>query len=776
MLKRKNKAPAYVKPVRLPRSVQQTIPIRRVYGNAIWQLCTGEYSKSWSFSDINYAVASTEDQTAILDSWGRVLNSLAADSRLKITLANRMLNQDSLSGSLFLKKCEDGLDKYRAELNRVLLHKAKGSNGIIREKYLTLSAKRKNIEEAEMFFQRAGKGLSLGMQRLSSAIHPLEHTERFRVLHDFFRPGHRMSRADIYSLMQSGRHFADVFCPLAMRFYPDHIETDQGYARVLFIEEYASMLSDELVHDLMELPRQMMLSIDVTPMHTHATVKMLEMLDMRVGADITRWQQRQNNNNNFSAEIPYEFKQMREMVECYRDETTQNDQRVMMTTTTIVHMADSLEQLNADTEALRATAGGYGCELSVLKYQQDIGLDTALPYGLRSVTQQRTLLTKSASILTPFSAQDIQQTGGICYGNNAVSGNMILANRANLLNGNGIRLGVPGAGKSMSAKLEIAQVLLSTNDDILILDPENEFTPMVGAFGGTMIDISASSAVRINALDMEKGYADDESKNPLADKSEFIISLFEQIMDNEVNAKHRSIVDRCLQYLYEDYIAGGYQGKMPTLTDLYNILREQEEDQAQELALSAELFITGSLGIFAQGTNVQQENRLTSYNILDLGEQLMPLGMLVIMESIYNRVLQNWRSGRRTWVFVDEFSIFFRYEFATSYFLKMWKRLRKRNAYMTGITQNVGEMLESKDARWLFANSEFIIMLSQSASDRAALAKLLNISDAQLSYVENAEPGCGLMKYGSAFIPFDNDFPKDTELYRLMTTKPGEWK
>ena len=215
---------------------------------------------------------------------------------------------------------------------------------------------------------------------------------------------------------------------------------------------------------------------------------------------------------------------------------------------------------------------------------------------------------------------------------------------------------------------------------------------------------------------------------------------------------------------------------MPTLTDLHKILREQEEDEAQELALSAELFITGSLGIFAQETNVQQENRLTSYNILDLGEQLMPLGMLVIMESIYNRVLQNWRSGRRTWVFVDEFSIFFRYEFATSYFLKMWKRLRKRNAYMTGITQNVGEMLESKDARWLFANSEFIIMLSQSASDRAALAKLLNISDAQLSYVENAEPGCGLMKYGSAFIPFDNDFPKDTELYRLMTTKPGEWK
>ena len=439
------------------------------------------------------------------------------------------------------------------------------------------------------------------------------------------------------------------------------------------------------------------------------------------------------------------------------------------------HVADTLEQLDADTETLKTTASGYGCGLAALKWQQDIGLDTVLPYGLRRVVQQRTLLTKSASILTPFSAQEIQQTGGICYGNNAVSGNMILANRALLKNGNCIRLGVPGAGKSMSAKWEIGQVLLSTNDDVLILDPENEFTPMVGAFGGTMIDVSGSSAVRINAMDMEKGYADND-KNPLADKSEFIMSLFEQIMGDDVNARHRSIIDRCIKDLYAGYIAGGYHGKSPTLTDLYNMLREQDEDEARELALSAELFITGSLGIFSQETNVKQDNRLTSYNILDLGEQLMPLGMLVILESVYNRVLQNWRAGKRTWVFVDEFSIFFRYPFATSYFLRMWKRLRKRNAYMTGITQNVGEMLRSKDARWLFANSEFIIMLSQSASDRADLADLLHISDTQLSYVENADPGCGLMKFGSAFIPFQNDIPKHTELYRLMTTKAGEWE
>lgn len=779
MLKRKKqtKAKLPTRPVRLPRSIQQTIPLQKVYSDAIWQVGANEYSKTWSFTDINYAVASHEDQCAILDSWGRVLNSLAADCRLKISLVNRPFSQDAFSGTILCKKEDDKLNKYRAEMNRVIMEKAKGSKGIVQEKYLTLTTKRKNIEDARTFFSRAGKGLSMGMQRLSSNIRPLKNTDRFRIIHDFFRPHHRMKNADVVELMQSGIHFADVFCPMALKYNKNYIETENGFARILFIEDYPSRLTDELIKDLMELPRQMILSIDMEPVNTQEAHKMLNGLSMKVESDITRWQQRQNNNNNFSAEIPYEYKQMREVVGNYMDDITLNDQRIINTTVTIIHMADTLEQLNADTESLQETASGAGCDLATLSWQQDIGLDTVLPYGLRRVVQQRTLVTATASMLTPFSAQEIQQSGGICYGNNAVSGNLILANRALLLNGNGILSGVPGAGKSMSAKQEITQIILSTNDDVLIIDPENEFTPMVGEFDGIMIDVSGSSSVRINAMDMEEGYTDNE-KNPmnaLADKSEFVMSLFEQIMGSNVNAKHNSIIDRCIQYLYKPYIAGGYIGKSPTLMDLYHQLLKQNEEEAKELALSAELFITGSLGIFSQHTNVEQNNRLTSYNILDLGEQLLPLGMLVILDSVYNRVLRNWRVGKRTWVFVDEFSIFFRYPFATSYFLRMWKRLRKRNAYMTGITQNVGEMLLSKDARWLFANSEFIVMLSQSASDRADLAELLHISDTQLSYVENADPGCGLMKFGSAFIPFVNDFPKDTELYGLMTTKPGEW-
>lgn len=760
--------------VRLPRGVQTTIPIKRIYSDAIWQVGQNEYAKSWYVSDINYAVADEQDKLSILEGYGRVLNGLSADSRLKVTIVNRDFDPHALGGQILMRRQNDTLDDYRAEFNRILMDKAKGSNGIIQEKLFTLSVtSAKSIEDARSFFERTSKGISINLQRLSANLSPLSNHDRFRLLHDFFRPHHKMSKSDLTQLMQSGTNFKDIFCPLALRYRKDYIEMPDTFARVLFMEEFATRLSDQTILKLLELPRQMMVSIDIKPVNTQQALKHINKVSMSVESDINRWQQRQNNNNNFSAEVPYEFQETREVVRDYMDAITKNDQHMLRVTVTVVHMADTLAQLDADTKTLQATASENGCTLTPLVWQQDTGLDTALPYGLCRIQNERTLLTDSTSILTPFSAQEIQQPGGICYGNNAVSGNLILANRCTLLNGNGIRLGVSGAGKSMSAKQEIASLVLSTQDDILILDPEGEFGILVQEFGGNAIDISGSSSVRINALDMEKGYADAQ-KNPLPDKSEFVTSLFEQMMKKDINAKHRSLIDRCLQNIYMPYIEGGYQGNPPTLDDLYHNIQMQPEDEARDLALSAELFITGTLNIFAGQTNIDQNNRLTSYNILDLGEQLMPLGMLVILESIYNRVIQNWQRGRRTWIFVDEFSIFFRYPFATTYFLRMWKQVRKRGGMMTGITQNVGEMLSSSDARYILANSEFLIMLSQSASDRAVLAELLGISNEQLSYVDNAPPGCGLMKFGGSFIPFVNDLPQHTKLYRLMTTKPGE--
>ena len=442
---------------------------------------------------------------------------------------------------------------------------------------------------------------------------------------------------------------------------------------------------------------------------------------------------------------------------------------------TLVHLADNKEQLDSDTETLYSTARKHLCQLSTLRWQQKDGLDTVLPYGLRKIQVLRTLTTESTAVLIPFRAQEIMQPNGLYYGQNAVSKNMIVADRRLLLNGNSFRLGVSGSGKSMSAKEEIVQIALSTEDDILILDPESEFGYLTEALGGEVIRISATSDTHINALDMDRAYGDE--RNPIVSKSEFVLSLFEQLIgDGMVTAKEKSILGRCTEQVYLPYIRNGYQGTPPTLQDFYRLLQMQPEPEAQGLALSSELFITGTLNTFARHTNVDTQARIIAYDIRELGEQLMPLGMLVTLDAIYNRVIQNWKKGRRTWIFCDEFYILFRYEYSANFFYKLWKRIRKYNGLVTGLTQNVDELLRSDTARLMLANSEFLVMLNQSATDRAELAKLLNISDNQLGYVTNVPAGCGLIRCAGNIVPFTNSFPKDTKLYKLMSTNPSEKK
>ena len=440
---------------------------------------------------------------------------------------------------------------------------------------------------------------------------------------------------------------------------------------------------------------------------------------------------------------------------------------------TMVHLADTKEQLDSDTESLLTVARKHLCQMSILRWQQKDGLDTVLPYGLRKITALRTLTTESTAVFIPFRAQEIMQDGGIYYGQNAVSKNMIVADRRKLLNGNSFRLGVSGSGKSFSAKEEIVSIALSTDDDILILDPESEFGFLTEALGGEVIRVSASSDTHINALDMDKAYGDE--RNPLIEKSEFILSLFEQLVGaGGVSAKEKSILDRCTYDVYREYMANNYQGEVPTLKDLYQILLKQPEPEARGLALSAELFITGSLNTFAQPTNVDTKARIIAYDIRELGEQLMPLGMLVTLDAIFNRVIQNWKRGKTTWVFADEFYLLFRYQYSADFFYKLWKRIRKYNGLVTGLTQNVDEILRSDTARLMLANSEFLILLNQSPTDREELARLLHISDTQLGYITNVAAGCGLIRCAGNIVPFENSFPRNTQLYKLMTTKPDE--
>ena len=446
---------------------------------------------------------------------------------------------------------------------------------------------------------------------------------------------------------------------------------------------------------------------------------------------------------------------------------------MMFAVVTLVHLADSKEELDSDTETLQSIARKHLCQLTTLNWQQDAGLVTALPIGLRRIDALRTLTTEALAVLMPFKAQEIRDRGGIYYGQNVISKNLIIADRKQLLNGNGFVLGVSGSGKSFTAKREITALALSTQDDILIIDPESEYRPLVEGLGGEVVEISATSSNHINAMDMEQGYG--EGENPVVLKSEFLLSLCEQSVGaGKLSAKEKSIIDRCTAQCYHDYVRDGCRGQAPTLQDFHAKLLRQPEAEARDVALALELFTEGSLNTFAKPTNVDMSSRIACYDIRKLGKQLLSMGMLVILDSFLNRITRNRRLGRNTWIYIDEIYLLFQHEYSANFLFTLWKRVRKYGACCTGLTQNVDDLLQSHTARTMLANSEFLVMLNQASTDRLELARLLNISDNQLSYITNVDFGRGLIKCGSAIVPFMDNFPRHTQLYKLMTTKPSD--
>lgn len=558
-----------------------------------------------------------------------------------------------------------------------------------------------------------------------------------------------------------------------MEFKKDHFRFGKKFGRVLFLKDFASYIKDSMINELTALNRTLMLSIDVIPVPTDEAVREMQNRLLGVETNVTNWQRRQNANNNFSAVVPYDLEQQRKETREMLDDLTTRDQRMLFAVVTLVHLADSWAELNSDTETLQSIARKHLCQLSTLSWQQADGLVTALPFGLRRIDALRTMTTEALAVLMPFKAQEIRDQGGVYYGQNVISKNLILANRKELLNGNGFVLGVSGSGKSFTAKREIVNLALATGDDILIIDPESEYRPLIEGLGGEVIDISATSANHINALDMEQGYGDGD--NPIVLKSEFLLSLCEQLIGpGELSAKEKSIIDRCTAQVYHEYLRSLYQGGVPTLQDFHAELLRQPEPEARDVALAIELFTEGSLNTFAKPTNVNTDSRIVCYDIRDLGKQLQPVGMLVVLDSIFNRVIRNRKQGKNTWIYIDEIYLLFQHEYSANFLFTLWKRVRKYGACATGITQDVGDLLESHTARTMLANSEFLVMLNQAATDRVDLARLLSISDNQLSYITNVDFGHGLIKCGSAIVPFMDSFPKHTQLYKLMTTKPNE--
>ena len=638
----------------VPRSVQDTIPIRRIWPDGIFQFGS-KFSKCIRFSDINYAIASKEDKTAMFLNYSELLNALDTGSTTKITINNKRLNRQNFEETILLPPRGDFLDGYRAEYNTMLTDKVTdASNSVVQERYITVSTHKKNVDEAKTFFDRVTNDITSRLNKLDSRSEELDAIERLRILHDFYRVGEETEfHFNLKDSMRKGASYKDAICPDSMEFKKDHFVMGDKFGRVLFLKEYASYIKDSMINELTELNRTLMLSIDVIPVPTDEAVREMQNRLLGVETNVTNWQRRQNSNNNFSAIVPYDLEQQRKETREMLDDLTTRDQRMLFAVVTLVHLADSKKELDSDTEALQSIVRKHLCQLAPLSWQQADGLVTALPLGLRRISALRTLTTEALAVLMPFKAQEIRHQGGVYYGQNVISRNLILANRKELLNGNGFVLGVSGSGKSFTAKRELAALALATNDDIICIDPESEYRPIIEGLGGEVVNISATSPNHINAMDMEQGYGDGE--NPVVLKSEFLLSLCEQLMGSrQLSAKEKSIIDRCTAQCYHGYIRGGYQGSVPTLRDFHAELLRQPEPEARDVALAIELFTEGSLNTFAKPTNVDTNSRILCYDIRDLGKQLLPVGMLVVLDSVFNRIIRNRRLGRSTWVYIDE--------------------------------------------------------------------------------------------------------------------------
>lgn len=757
----------------VPKSVQDTIPIDTIYKDGIFRI-GNKYSKSYRFLDINYSIASKEDKINLFINYGELLNSIDPSVMIKITVNNRKIDLDKFKEEILIPFQEDYIDKYRKEYNDMLLEKLAESDDIIQEKYITITTFKNNISDARSFFSRISTELSTHFSKLGSKCIELNTVERLKILHDFYRNNEEIFNFDITDLAKKGHSFKECIIPRLPKFKNTYFSFENKFGRVLYLSSYPRYMKDSIVAELCNLNKNLMYSMDLISIPTDEAVKEIENKLLGVNTNITNWQRRQVANNNFSAVIPYDMELQRNECKEFLDDLIIRDQKMMLCNITIVHLADSKEELDNDTEILKSVARKYMCELSTLYFssRQLDGLVSTLPIGVNKLNIVRTLLTESASVFMPFKAQEIMDVGGIWYGQNAITNNPILCNKETLQNPNAFVLGVPGSGKSFLTKEEIEFIIMSTNDDILICDPEGEYDEIIKEMGGEIIKIGANSKDRINAMDMSKGYGD--SGNSIGDKSQFIMSLFEQLdySKDGITSIDRSIIDRCVTLTYQDAKKNNYT---PTLKTLRSILLKQPEPEAKSLAIKLELFTDGSLNIFAHETNVDTKNRILSYNILNLGKQLKTIGLLVITDTILNRVNENWKKGKRTHIFIDEIHVIFENEESATFFASAWRQFRKRDAFPTGITQNVKYLLSSQQGISMLSNSEFIVMLNQSPNDREDLAKLLKISEEQLSFITNAQTGCGLIKYGASIVPFINKMPHGL-LYNLNTTKPSDKK
>ena len=761
------------------KSAQDSIPFERMWPDGICRVKPGYFTKTIQFQDINYQLNQNEDKTAIFDGWCDFLNYFDSSVKFQLSFMNMAANKDTYGKSIVIPLQGDAFDNIRQEYTEMLRSQlARGNNGLIKTKYLTFGIETENLRTGKPRLERIETDILNNFKRLGVSAKPLNGKERLEIMHQMFHMDEQIDfRFSWDWLAPTGLSVKDFIAPSSFEFRTGKVfGMGKKIGAVSFLQILAPELNDRMLADFLDMESSLVVTMHVQSVDQTKAIKTVKrkITDLQ---KMTIEEQKKAVRSGYDMDIiPSDLATYGNEAKKLLQELQSRNERMFLLTFTIVNTADTKQQLDNNVFQASSIAQKYNCQLTRLDFQQEEGLMSCLPLGLNLIEIQRGLTTSSVAIFVPFTTQELFQSGkeALYCGINALSNNLIMVDRKYLKNPNGLILGTPGSGKSFSAKREIANVFLVTDDDIIICDPEAEYGPLVERLQGQVIRISPTSSDYINPMDLNLNYSDDE--NPLSLKSDFILSLCELIVGGKEGLQpvEKTIIDRCVRLVYQKYLNDPKPENMPILEDLYNALREQDEKEAQYIATALEIYVTGSLNVFNHRTNVDIQSRIVSYDIKELGKQLKKIGMLIVQDQVWNRVTVNREAHKSTRYYIDEMHLLLKEEQTAAYTVEIWKRFRKWGGIPTGITQNVKDLLSSREVENIFENSDYIYMLNQASGDRQILAKHLNISPHQLSYVTHSGEGEGLLFYGSVILPFVDRFPKDTELYRIMTTKPQE--
>lgn len=759
-------------------SAQKTIAYKEMSRDGICRVKDKCYSKTIRFSDINYQLAQNEDKNAIFENWCDFLNYFDSSIHFQLSFINHKSSMKEFEKVVRIRPANDDFDEIRMEYAQMLKRQlAKGNNGLVKSKYITFSIEADSIREAKPKLERIESDILNNFKILGVPAVSLNGTERLQILYETFNPEETSDfRFDYDSMLRTGLTTKDYVAPTSFVFKDGKtFQMGNTLGAVSFLQILAPELTDKMLAEFLDMDKNLIVNLHVQSVDQ---LKAIKLVKSKV-TDINRMkieEQKKAVRSGYDMDIiPSDLNTYGGEAKRLLEDLQSRNERMFLVTVLFLNTARTKQELD---NAILQTAGiaqKYNCMLRRLDYQQEEGLMSSIPLGVNHIPIKRALTTTSTAIFVPFTTQELFMEGeSLYYGLNALSNNMIMVDRKKLKNPNGLILGTPGSGKSFAAKREITNAFCVTQDDIIIGDPEGEYYPLVHALGGQVIHISPTSKDYINPMDINMDYSDDD--NPLGVKSDFILSLCELVMGsrNGIEAEEKSVIDRCLPLVYQKYFSDPIPENMPVLGDLYDCLRAQKEPQAQRIATALEIYVNGSLNVFNHRTNVELNNRIVCFDIKELGKQLRKLGMLVVQDQVWNRVTINRDSRKSTRYYIDEFHLLLKEEQTAAYSVEIWKRFRKWGGIPTGITQNIKDLLASREIENIFENSDFILMLNQAAGDRQILAKQLNISPYQLSYVTNSGEGEGLLFYGSTIIPFKDKFDKSLKLYSLMTTKPEE--